>query len=230
MALRKDAPRSARALERAGLQAKYKDSTLIGLQAMEENRLDNPKALKELRRELRKYYTDARANAQKAIKRIQASDVPFTDEPPLFPKTSELSDSELFRAVAEVNRFLKSPSRNLKERRKEYQDLLEDLHKKGMTYLRMEDLKYWDRFRKWLRASNLLGKPYASGEILGDIFAQSVEEGKPNSERWQELYNEVSAMMGRRSRPGVKHWRGPRKPNEMARNMGISEHGRRSKK
>ena len=59
-----------------------------------------------------------------------------------------------------------------------YQELLDDLHKKGMTYLKMEDLKYWDRFRKWLRASNILGKPYASGDILGDIFAQSIEEGK----------------------------------------------------
>lgn len=220
MALRKGAPRSARALERAGLQAKYKDSTLIGLLVMEENRLDNPKALKELRRELRKYYTDARANAQKAIKRIQASDVPFTDEPPLFPKTSELSDADLFRAVAEVNRFLKSPTRNLKERRKAYQDLLDDLHKKGMTYLKMEDLKYWDRFRKWLRASNILGKPYASGDILGDIFAQSIEEGKPTSERWEELYDEVTAMMGNKEKPTRRRGRrAPKMDKNRAKNM-----------
>ena len=220
MELRKGAPRSARALERAGLQAKYKDSTLIGLLVMEENRLDNPKALKELRRELRKYYTDARANAQKAIKRIQASDVPFTDEPPLFPKTSELSDADLFRAVAEVNRFLKSPTRNLKERRKAYQDLLDDLHKKGMTYLKMEDLKYWDRFRKWLRASNILGKPYASGDILGDIFAQSIEEGKPTSERWEELYDEVTAMMGNKEKPTRRRGRrAPKMDKNRAKNM-----------
>lgn len=220
MALKKGAPRSARALERAGLQAKYRDSTLIGLQALEENRLDNPKALKELRRELRKYYTDARANAQKAIKRIQASDVPFTDEPPKFPKTSELSDSELLRAVAEVNLFLKSPNRQLKERRKAYQELLEDLHKKGMTYLRMEDLKYWDRFRKWLRASNILGKPYASGDILGDMFAQSIEEGKPTSERWEELYDEVTAMMGNKGKPTRRSGRrAPKMDKNRAKNM-----------
>lgn len=210
MALKKGAPRSARALERAGLQAKYQDSTLIGLQALEENRIKDPVAIKELRRELRKYYTDARANAQKAIKRIQASDVPFTDEPPKFPKTSEVSDSELLRAVAEVNLFLKSPNRKLQGRRKAYQELLDDLHKKGMTYLKMEDLKYWDRFRKWLRSSNILGKPYASGDILGDIFAQSVEEGKPNSERWQELYDEVTAMMGNKGKPTRRS--GRRKP------------------
>ena len=197
MALRKDAPRSARAIERAALQEKYKGATLLGLQAMEENRLSNPQALKDLKRELRKYYTDARAIANKRIERFQKSDVPFSDEPPQFPKTSELSDSELFRAVVDVNRFLTAPSTaSLESRRKEYQDLLDDLHEKGMTFLRLEDLKYWDRFRKWLRAANILGKPYASGDILGDIFAQSVEEQNPTSERWQELYNEVRNLMG----------------------------------
>lgn len=199
MALRKDAPRSARAMERAALQEKYKGVTLLGLQALEENRINKPQELKNLRRELRKYYTDARAIANKRVERFQKSDVPYSDEPPEFPKTSELSDSELFRAVADVNRFLTAPSTSsLESRRKEYQDLLDDLHEKGMTFLRLEDLKYWDRFRKWLRASNLLGQPYASGDILGDIFAQSVKEQNPTSERWQELYDEVSNLMGKK--------------------------------
>ena len=198
MAIRKDSPRTARAIERAALQEKYKGATLLGLQAMEENRLNNPQALKDLNRELRKYYTDARAIAQKSINRIQKSDVPFTDETPQFPKTSELSKGELFRAIADVNRFLRSPLRELKPRREAYRQLLEDLHNKGMTYLKFEDLKYWERFRKWVRASNFLGRPYASGDILGDIFAQSIEEQNPTSERWQELYNEVSNLMGKK--------------------------------
>lgn len=209
MALRKDAPRSARALERAALQAKYKDITLPGLEALEENRLNNPQALKDLNRELRKYYTDARAIVQKAINRIQESDVPFIDEPPQFPKTSELSNDELFRAIADVNRFLHSPSRELKTRREEYKQLLEDLHGKGLTFLEFDDLKYWDRFRKWLRASHILGKPYGAGDILGDIFAESVvivrkynenlkdgeEPIEPNSKMWEEMYENVKALM-----------------------------------
>lgn len=198
MALRKDAPRSARAIERAAIQEKYKGATLLGMQAMEENRLNNPQALKDFKRELRKYYTDARAIANKRIARFQKSDVPYSDEPPQFLKTSELSDSELFRAVADVNRFLTAPSTaSLESRRKEYQDLLDDLHEKGMTFLRLEDLKYWDRFRKWLRAANILGQPYAAGDILGDIFAQSIAEHNPTSEHWQELYDEVSELMGK---------------------------------
>lgn len=198
MALRKDAPRSARAFERAAIREKYKGVTLADLVSLEQERVGDTDAMKELMRELRKYYTDARSIAQKAIKRIQASDVPFTDEPLLFPKTSELNNDELLRAVADVNRFIESPTRKLESRRKAYQELLEDLHSRGLTFLRMEDLKYWDRFRKWLRASNILGKPYAAGDILGDIFAQSIQEGKPNSERWQEIYDEVKEMMGTR--------------------------------
>lgn len=230
MALRKDEPRSARAIERAALQEKYKGATLVGLQAMEENRLNNPQALKDLKRELRKYYTDARSIAKKRVERFQKSDVPYSDEPPQFPKTSELSDSELFRAIADVNRFLTAPSSaSLESRRKEFQDVLDDLHEKGMTFLRLEDLKYWDRFRKWLRASNILGKPYGAGDILGDIFAESVvkaqvynenlKEGEepiqPNSKMWEEMYNEVKNLMsGGHSESG-----GNRKKRTVNRNV-----------
>lgn len=193
-------PPSARALERRAIKEKYQDVTLIGIEGLVENRLDDPVKLKELNRELRKYYTDARAIALKSIKRIQESEMPFTDEPPEFMKTSELTDEQLYRAVADINLFLKSPTRTLEKRRDAYQELLKSLHEKGMTYLKIEDLKYWDRYRKWLRASNLLGKPYAAGDILGDIFAESVKMGKPDSETWSSLYEKVKAMQGSKPR------------------------------
>lgn len=185
--------RSKRAIERAALQKLYRGATLSGLQNLQEiGKLDL--------REVRKYYTDARAIATKSIQRIQKSSVPFTDEPPFFPKTSELSDSELLRAVADVNRFIQSPTRKLEERKTAYKNLLTNLHEKGLTYLNMEDLKYWDRFRKWMRANNILGKPYASGDILGDIFAQSIKKGRPDSERWSELYEQVKSLLPGRKR------------------------------
>lgn len=180
--------RSKRAIERAALQELYRGATLSGLQNLQEiGKLDL--------REIRKYYPDARAIAVKSIQRIQKSAVPFTDEPPTFPKTSELTDSELLRAVADVNRFLKSPTRQLQPRKKAYEDLLNSLHEKGLTFLRMEDLRDWDRFRKWMRAMNLLGQPYLEGDVLADIFVQSVKEGKANSERWNELYDEVKDLI-----------------------------------
>ena len=183
-----------RALERRALQELYRSATLPGLM----NLLDMRKLdLKELR----KYYTDARSIAKKAVERIQRGMFPFTDEGPTFKKTSELSDEELLRAVADVNLFLRSPTTSQKGRREAYEALLQDLHNKGMTYLRLEDLTYWDRFRKWLSASHILGKPYASGDVLGDIFAQSVQDAQPNSEKWQELWDQFSTLTkGRRGR------------------------------
>lgn len=179
---------SKRALERRALQELYRPATLSEL----TNLLDKGKLnLKELR----KYYTDARAVAKKSIERIQKGMFPFTDEGPVFLKTSELSDEALLRAVADVNLFLNSPTRTAEGRKKAYEELLEDLHSKGMTFLKLEDLTHWDRFRKWLRASNILGKPYASGDILGDIFAQSIQEGQPNSEYWKKAYEEVQALI-----------------------------------
>ncbi len=185
---------SKRALERRALQELYRPATLSGL----TNLLDRGKLdLKELR----KYYTDARAVAQKSIARIQKGMFPFTDEGPAFLKTSELSDEALLRAVADINLFLNSPTRTAEGRKKAYEALLEDLHSKGMSFLRLEDLTYWDRFRKWLRASNILGKPYASGDILGDIFAQSIQDGQPNSEYWKRAYEEVQQLISsKRSR------------------------------
>ena len=179
---------SKRALERRALQELYRPATLSDL----TNLLDKGKLnLKELR----KYYTDARAVARKSIERIQAGMFPFTDEGPVFLKTSELSDEALLRAVADINLFLNSPTRLAEGRKKAYEDLLEDLHSKGMIFLRLEDLTYWDRFRKWLRASNILGKPYSSGDILGDIFAQSIQEGQPNSEYWKRAFEEVQKLI-----------------------------------
>lgn len=179
---------SKRALERRALQELYRPATLSELtNLLEQGKLN----LKDLR----KYYTDARAVAKKSIERIQAGMFPFTDEGPVFLKTSELSDEALLRAVADINLFLNSPTRTAEGRKKAYEYLLEDLHSKGMTFLKLEDLTYWDRFRKWLRASNILGKPYASGDILGDIFAQSIQDGQPNSEYWKRAYEEVQKLI-----------------------------------
>ena len=115
-------PRSARAEQRAALQELYAPATYSGLRdLLDMGKLDL--------RELRKYYTDARAKAIKRVARIEKSDVPFPDRSPEFLKTSELSDGELLRAVSNVNKFLRGPTR-VAERRESYQELLDDLHSK----------------------------------------------------------------------------------------------------
>lgn len=194
---RKKGPPSARAQERAALQVRFGEATLIGLRegTILTAEAKGPQALKDLYRDLRKYYTDARSKAVKQITRTQASDVPFVDNVPTFPKTSELSNEEIARAIADVNRYLNSPTYGLQERREAYEELLEDLHEKGLDFLNMKNLGQWERFRKWLRASKLLGLPYMEGSVLMDIFKTSVQEGRTDSERWKELYEEYKALL-----------------------------------
>lgn len=194
---RKKGPPSARAQERAALQARFGGATLIGLKegTILTAESQGPQALKDLYRDLRKYYTDARSKAVKQIARTQASDVPFVDDVPSFPKTSELSNEEIARAISDVNRYLNSPTFNIKGRREAYEELLEDLHDKGLDFLNMKNLGQWDRFRKWLRASKLLGLPYTDGSVVMEIFKTSVEEGRTDSERWKELYEEYKELL-----------------------------------
>lgn len=194
---RKKGPPSARAKERAALQARFGGATLIGLKegTIPTVEAQGPQALKDLYRDLRKYYTDARSKAVKQIARTQASDVPFIDDVPSFPKTSELSNEEIARAISDVNRYLNAPTFHIKERREAYGELLEDLHDKGLDFLNMKNLGQWDRFRKWLRASKLLGLPYTDGSVVMEIFKTSVQEGRADSERWKELYEEYKELL-----------------------------------
>lgn len=196
MARKKGSP-SARAQERAALQARFGGATLIGLKegTILSAEAKGPQALKDLYRDLRKYYTDARSKAVKQIARTQKSEVPFVDDMPSFPKTSELSNEEIARAISDVNRYLNSPTYSISGRKEAYTELLEDLHEKGLDFLTMKNLGQWDRFRKWLRASKLLGLPYTDGSVLMEIFKTSVEEGKANSERWKELYEEYKELL-----------------------------------
>lgn len=194
---RKKGPPSARAQERAALQARFGEATLIGLKegTILTAEAKGPQALKDLYRDLRKYYTDARSKAVKQVARTQASEVPFVDDVPSFPKTSELSNEEIARAISDVNRYLNSPTFHIKERKEAYTELLEDLHEKGLDFLTMKNLGQWDRFRKWLKASKLLGLPYMEGSVLMEIFKTSVQEGRTDSERWKELYEEYKELL-----------------------------------
>ena len=185
-------PLSKRGAERRALQSLYSTATYSGL----TNLLDIGKLnLKELR----KYYTDARAKAVKRVARIEKSNIPFTDRAPEFLKTSELTDDELLKAVSQVNKFLHGPT-TISERRAVYSELLEDLHNKGLTFLKMSNLKEWDRFRQWIKAKGAINLPYVDGSVLADIFKTAAAEGQNNSQRWNELFEEFKKISGRRKR------------------------------
>lgn len=183
----KKKPPSDRAKERARLQEIYKTANYSGLKnLLERGKLD----LKEVR----KYYTDARSVAKKRVERIQESKLPFTDQPPEFAKTSELTDEEILKAVHEVNKFLQRPT-TVTEREAAYTELLEDLRQKGMGFLDLGDLPSWDRFRKWVRAKGLLKVKYVDGTLLGDLFAAGKKVGQNNSEFWEQEWEKYHEMI-----------------------------------
>lgn len=191
-------PLSKRGAERRVLQDLYNTATYAGLRDLADIGKLNLA-------DVRKYYTDARAKAQKRIARIEKSDVPFTDAAPSFPKTSELSDADLLKAVGRINKFLLGPTTTT-ERRSAYKELLEDLHSKGMSFLEMKDLRDWDRFRKWVRAKGLLNIKYMDGGYLADIFNAGKEAGTQNSTFWESEWEKLKAILpgGKGKRPKTK--------------------------
>ena len=191
-------PLSKRGAERRALQELYQTATYSGLRDLADIGKLNLA-------DVRKYYTDARAKAVKRVKRIEKSDVPFTDAAPSFPKTSELSDADLLEAVGRINKFLLGPTTTT-ERRAAYSELLEDLHGKGMNFLEMKDLRDWDRFRKWVRAKGLLNIKYVDGGYLADIFNAGKEAGTQNSMFWESEWEKLKAILpgGKGKRPKTK--------------------------
>ena len=180
-------PLSKRGAERRALQELYRTATYVGLRNLAEIGKLNMA-------DIRKYYTDARAKAQKRIKRIEESEIPFTDKAPSFAKTSELTDEELLKSVGQINKFLLGPT-TVTERTVAYNELLEDLHSKGMTFLEMSDLKDWERFRKWIRAKGLLKLKYVDGAYLADLFIAGKEAGTQNSEFWAEEWDKLKEIL-----------------------------------
>lgn len=191
-------PLSNRGAERRALQELYNTATYAGLRDLADIGKLNLA-------DVRKYYTDARAKAVKRVQRIEKSDVPFTDAAPSFPKTSELSDADLLKAVGRINKFLLGPTTTT-ERRSVYKELLEDLQSKGMSFLEMKDLKDWDRFRKWVRAKGLLNVKYMDGGYLADIFNAGKEAGTQNSTFWESEWEKLKAILpgGKSKRPKTK--------------------------
>lgn len=189
---------SKRGAERRALQDLYRTATYAGLRDLADIGKLNLA-------DVRKYYTDARAKAVKRVKRIEKSDVPFTDAAPSFPKTSELSNADLLKAVGRINKFLLGPTTTT-ERRSAYKEMLADLRSKGMSFLEMKDLKDWDRFRKWVRAKGLLNIKYVDGGYLADIFNAGKEAGTQNSTFWESEWEKLKAILpgGKSGRPKTK--------------------------
>lgn len=187
---------SKRAQERAALQIKFKGVTLVGLQRM----LDEGRATIN---EISKYYTDARAIADKRIKRVMSSDVPFVDAPPVFLK-GKLDRETLLHEVASVNAFLSGQNygaTTIPERRKVKQKAINTLHKHGITWVNSENFNDFAKFQKWFKASMWSLVFDSDSERVGfEIFKQAHDNGQNNSTEWERLFQKfIKTNLGRKT-------------------------------
>ncbi len=187
---------SKRAQERAALQLKFKGVTLVGLQRM----LDDGRATIK---EISKYYTDARAIADKRIKRVMGSDVPFVDAPPQFLK-GKLAPETLLHEVANVNAFLSGQgygATTVPERRKLKQKTINTLHEHGMTWVNTANFNDFVKFQKWFKSSLWSLVFDSDSERVGlDIFKKSHDEGRATPAEWEKLFKEFqkTTLSGRK--------------------------------
>lgn len=177
---------SKRALERSAIQAKYKDMTAYRLESLYEESKLNMK-------ELQKYYVDARAIAQKRIARVQKSDVPFIDAPPVFAPAKGLTPQQLLKEVGEINKFLKGQmygATTVPERRKIREKAIETLHKHGLDFVNASNFNDWAKFQRWYKNTAVSLLSDSDADVLINIFQQAAQEGKSDSNTWKELYTE----------------------------------------
>lgn len=182
----KRAAPSKRALERSAIQAKYKDMTAYRLESLYEESKLNMK-------ELQKYYVDARAIAQKRLARVQKSDVPFIDAPPVFAPAKGLTPQELLKEVGEINKFLKGQmygATTVPERRKIREKAIETLHKHGLDFVNTSNFNEWAKFQRWYKNTAVSLLSDSDANVLINIFQQAAKEGKSDSKTWKELYTE----------------------------------------
>lgn len=186
MALRKGAERSKRALQRSAIQEKYKSLSAYRLESMYEEGKLNMK-------ELQKYYVDARAIANKRINRVQASDVPFIDAPPVFAPAKGLTPEQLLKEVGEVNKFLRGQmygATTVPERRKIREKAIETLHKHGLDFVSTSNFNEWAKFQRWYKNTAVSLLSDSDADVLINIFQQAARDGKTDSKTWKELYTE----------------------------------------
>ena len=187
---------SRRALERSAIQAKYKDMSAYRLESLyDENKLN----LKELQ----KYYVDARSIAQKRIARIQKSDVPFVDAPPVFAPSKGLTPEQLLKEVGEINKFLRGQTygaTTVPERRKIREKAIETLHKHGLDFINNSNFNDWAKFQRWYKNTAVSLLSDSDADVLVNIFQQAAKEDNSNPDRWKELYTEFQQNRLNRSK------------------------------
>ncbi len=143
--------------------------------------------------DIRQTYSKSRAAANKAIKRISKSEVPFSlIEKPEFPTLKELDKLDVLKALADVNNFRNSKYGTVKGRKEMRDKFIAEINRGRKTPLvTKENYPAWGNFMEWFHA-NRLNLIYGSkDDIIEDFFADSWEEmNETPRHEWDELFNE----------------------------------------
>ena len=140
--------------------------------------------------DIRTFYSDARADMVRQIKRIGKSDVEFVEAPKTPPRLSEIKNPyDVAKAAADVNRFISNKATSTVVGRRKVRDKsIETLHKRGITQVNKGNYSLWVKFSKWFET---VAKDFkygsASAEVL-DIFEAAEESGASTGAEFEQLF------------------------------------------
>lgn len=142
-------------------------------------------------KELRSMYSDIRHIAQNQIRRIERSSAPFlAGEKPYFSKTANLiTTSDVLHAIADVNRFMKSPTYSKPAREARLRTVTKTLSNQGFE-VTGKNIKRFGEFMQWFKASAYAALYDSDAEEVKDVFNNS---GRGRSRTWSKLFKEYAA-------------------------------------
>lgn len=140
-------------------------------------------------KELRQQYAKLRSVATKRIQRIEKSDIPFIKgHAPFFMKTKDIVTLQaLVRELADIERFLESPSSTRKGRVEQRRKTLDTLKKRGFDVEEKDYLRFIN-FMEWFKNSEYSAKYDSNADIVQDVFDSA--SPRAGAKAWKRLFEE----------------------------------------
>ena len=143
--------------------------------------------------DIRTEYQKSRAAANKAIKRIEKSEVPFTSgaAKPVFTPSSQIPDKDILKALADVNRFKISPYGTVIARKKARDIFILQINKDaGREIVTKSNYGTYINFMEWFRDKKLNEIYGSKDDIIEDFFEENWEElESADKTDWFDLFD-----------------------------------------
>ena len=174
--------------------------TRVNLRALEKSVAKGKTDIKYLRKE----YTRMRDIAQKRIKRIEKSAIPFTaGHRPAFSTLKEygkvgkdFKEEYFLRAYVVLSRFIIDPTSTAEGRARQRDNSIETLRKHGIDFVNTENYMQWVVFISWFTDSGYALIYDSDEQTVEDIFKMAPNAGP---EEWERLFKEYTEQNRRYS-------------------------------